>query len=427
MANVTEAAAKPDKWSPRVWHRRASKPVSVWMMVFIATGLVHFLIPNYRWVLVHMFTLGVLTNSIVVWSQHLTEKFVQQRLPDAARPRQLYRIWALNAGAVVTIGGNMFQYAPVTIAGATIVAAVMLRHAFSLLAQWRTARGKRFRAIVLAYAVSAASLPLGAFFGGWLALRPGDPQLLLAHIACNVAGFVGLAAAGSLTVLFPALWRTKGTHPHVNSMLALLVAGVVFTAGGALAGFPQVGLVMYVCGWALGLSHWLRDVDMERVTFPALSALCALFWLVLGLAYYTAASFVTPEPARPTLPLLVGFAAQLLIGVMAYLLPTTMGGGPGAVRAGLNAMGRFGLLRLTFLNGGLALWVSGASSWHNVAMSLLALGSLAVAPIFIARGVKAQRAVLQGLADAPARLTADLREVPVGAAILIAVWVAFHL
>ena len=70
-----------DKWSPRTWHRKASRPVTVWMMVLLVAGATHTLIPNYRWVLIHLFTLGILTNSILVWSQYLTEKFVQQRLP----------------------------------------------------------------------------------------------------------------------------------------------------------------------------------------------------------------------------------------------------------------------------------------------------------------------------------------------------------
>ena len=46
------------------WHRKTSKPVTVWMAALVLISLVHWALPNYRWVLIHMFTLGIVTNSI---------------------------------------------------------------------------------------------------------------------------------------------------------------------------------------------------------------------------------------------------------------------------------------------------------------------------------------------------------------------------
>ena len=88
---------------------------------------------------------------------------------------------------------------------------------------------------------------------------------------------------------------------------------------------------------------------------------------------------------------MIGFAAQLLFGVMSYLLPTTMGGGPAATRAGLRELNRAGLLRATFINGGVAIWMGTSSSWAMILAALLCLGSLAVYPIFIVRAVKEQK------------------------------------
>ena len=70
------------EWRSDTWHRKAARPVTVWMAIFLVAGVTHLWIPEYRWVLIHIFTLGVLTNSIVLWSQHFTEKFLRQRLPD---------------------------------------------------------------------------------------------------------------------------------------------------------------------------------------------------------------------------------------------------------------------------------------------------------------------------------------------------------
>ena len=206
-----------DKWSARTWHRRASRPVTVWMMVFIIVGAIHTFTPNTRWVLIHLFTLGILTNSIVVWSQHLTEKFVQARLPDSARPRQLYRIYMLNAGIVLVLIGQLLhkaweQHWILTQVGATIVAAMVAWHGVSLFGQWREAKDKRFRPVIAAYVASAFFLAVGATLGALLSVYPAHPRLLIAHVTANVGGFVGLAAAGSLTILFPSIWRTKGVN-----------------------------------------------------------------------------------------------------------------------------------------------------------------------------------------------------------------------
>ena len=75
--------------NPRAWHRKASRPVSIWMAVFILVGLAHPFIPDGSWLLIHIFTLGILTNSILLWSQNLTERFLGQKLDDASRPAQL--------------------------------------------------------------------------------------------------------------------------------------------------------------------------------------------------------------------------------------------------------------------------------------------------------------------------------------------------
>src|SRR5699024_11235350 len=51
-----------------------------------------------------------------------------------------------------------------------------------------------------------------------------------------------------------------------------------------------------------------------------------------------------------TLALTVGFAAQLLLGVMSYLLPATIGGPRPAVKAGLTALDWAGPFRAALLN-----------------------------------------------------------------------------
>lgn len=409
------------KWSGKSWHRRASKPITLWMMVFILAGAVHTLIPNYRWVLIHLFTLGVVTNNIVVWSQYLTEKFVQARLPESARPNQLRRIYILNAGVVLAIIGQALDdiwdlHFILTQLGALIVGAMLIWHGASLTQQWRGVdSAKRFRPIILGYVGSALCLPVGAFFGAMLSMGLSEPwygRLLTAHVVANIGGFIGLAAAASLTVLFPTMWRTKGITTRMNPTLALLAVGTAVTIAGALSGLAWMtgaGLVVYAAGWLASLQQWLRNVGAvlaeprDRVSYPAVSVLAAVTWLALTIVYLAVQVFISgnPEPL-PTLPLLIGFAGQLLIGVLSYIMPTTMGGGPSAVRAGLKEMNRGGLFRSTLINGGLIVWLITEKSWLAVFSSVLCIIPLAAFPVLMIRAVKAQKAVLMKQAEGPA-------------------------
>ena len=142
------------------------------------------------------------------------------------------------------------------------------------------------------------------------------------------------------------------------------------------------------------------------MNFSSVSVLAAVAWLSLTVVYFAVQLALVGEAAQlPTLPLVIGFAAQLLIGVMSYLLPTTMGGGPGAVRAGLYENWRLGLLRSTLLNGGLVLWMTATTSWFAVAAAVVCIAPLAVYPILQARAVKAQKPVLMRKTTGPAAQT----------------------
>ena len=57
----------------RSWHRTAGKPVRWWMIALLLVIGFHRWIPDTRWLMVHMVTLGLITTSIMVWSQHFTE------------------------------------------------------------------------------------------------------------------------------------------------------------------------------------------------------------------------------------------------------------------------------------------------------------------------------------------------------------------
>ncbi|AQQ15489.1 hypothetical protein CGLAU_07670 [Corynebacterium glaucum] len=404
------------RWNPRVWHRKVSRPVTVWIGVFLAVGLAHPLIPESRWLLVHIFTLGILTNSITVWSQNLTERFLHRRLDDDARPAQLLRSRLLNLGILVVLAGQIIRpvferHWQITACGAVVVCAAVAWHGLVIFRQLQAAgKAQRFRPVVGGYVASAVFLVIGAIFGIALAIDlPGQWQnrILVAHLLCNLGGFVGLAAASSLTVLFSAMWRVNRTLDRPGTMLGAACLGIVIGVAGALAGNKiavGAGVLCYAGAWAFALQTWVAAVlgtvgeRKQRATYWSLSALAAVVWLVaaavwLGVRILSADEFGFPGSA-PVLPLLVGFAAQLLFGTMSYLLPTTMGGGPAATRAGLSELNRGGILRVVLFNVALSCWLVVPSSIAKIAFSVVVFGCLTAFLPLIGRGVRAQRAVI---------------------------------
>ncbi len=379
------------------WHRIASRPVTVWMLLFLLAGAIHTLIPGYRWILIHLFTLGVVGNSIILWSQTLTGRLLRR---DTAWRSLVFRLGVFNVGVVLTVAGQLADAIPLTHTGIAVLSAALIWHALALGREWWHGAGHRFRPVVAGYVISALFLPVGGVLGGLLAVDVST-ELLSAHLAATLLGFVGIAAAASLTILFPAIWRTRGTAPF----LPMLVALTLGTIGAVAVPFLDLRLLpapllLYAAGWILGLAGWLRRVSVvlsdprDRVGYASVSVLASVLWLTGSLIAFAFG-------VRPVLALLVGFAAQLLLGVMSHQLPAAMRGGPGAVRAGTREMERIGLFRVTLLNGGLAVWLAADQSWLRVAASVLCLGTLAMFLPLMRRSARAQMAVIRKQAAAP--------------------------
>lgn len=403
---MTMADVAAPESSRRSWHRRASRPVTIWMVIFVLVGLSHVGIPNYRWVLIHIFTLGIVANSIVVWSQHFTERFLHHRLDDSARPAQLRKIALLNVGAVVTLAGQVAQdmldwHWIITQVGATLVGLAMAWHAGSLIAQLRAAgpegRAARLAPAAVAYVFSSLCLVAGGTLGALLARWDTGTlhdQLMQAHLIVNVLGFVGLAAAGSLLVLFPAMWRSNAFFPRPQMVLVTMAAAVTVAAVAASCGWAAVtaaGLAVYGLAWLACGVHWTRvalRAGAQKANYASLSALFAVAWLVVLVAIF--AVNVAREGAHaplPTTALLVGFGGQLLLGVMSYLLPTTM---RRRSAFGLRETYRAGLLRVTLINGGLIVWRLADYSWLKVAASIVCFAALVAFLPLLIRAVRAQ-------------------------------------
>ncbi|MCS6711334.1 multicopper oxidase domain-containing protein [Brachybacterium sp. EF45031] len=375
------------------------------MLALIVLVCVHPFVPQSRWLLVHMVTLGLLTTSIMVWGQHFAEALLKTRLGPETRDRQVLRIRILTVSIVLTCIGIVGSWPFVVVVGAVGVSAMILWFALSLISQLRSALAPRYAFTIRAYVMAACLLPLGAFLGTVLAFSPGEPwqgRLLLAHQLLNVLGFVGITVSGTLLTLWPTVLRTSLTGPRVvraSHALPVMLGAVLGAVAGALFGIPALGIA--AVGVYLGALLWLglplagaarhswsQQHPAPLPVFPILSIGAGLVWFAASVAGLlalwagsdgpVAESLLAEDVKRLTVPLVVGFALQVLLGAMSHLMPTVMGGGPRAVKASLAVMSRAAAFRVAVLNLVLLVVVAwaGLGSLSRVLLSLAAFAVL---------------------------------------------------
>lgn len=399
----------------RSWHRRATRPVQLWMIALVIMGVVHRWVPASTWAIVHIFTLGLITNSILVWGQHFTETLLHARPPDAARRLQVRRIYLLNAGIVGLLAGMIGSFSPAIVVGATVVGAAVSWYVVDLVRQIRAAAPSRFRPVVRFYAVAAAFLPAGSVAGAWMGIGTSDEwsiRLHAFHLAVNVLGFVGITILTTLVTFWSTVLRTpmpEGQEKAAVRSMIVLSAAVVAAAVSTLAGtdvLTVIALGVYLLAVLSQLWFLARAArSAPPREFVSMSIGCGLLWFpfALGWATWLVATGRIADLGQVTVPLLAGAAAQILFGAMSFLMPTVMRGGPSAVRAGMVEMNRIAAFRLVLVNAGLVVFLLpvGTSWTRVVGSSLTFLGFVLFLPVMI-RAVRAQLAVIRATAAARA-------------------------
>ena len=425
-ANLTPEEVARRASGRGTWHRRASKPVSYWMFTLVGALLLHKFIPNSGWLLVHIVTLGLITNSILIWSQHFTEALMKIKIPDEHRGTQVRRIFILNAGILVLMVGMIGQLSvpglyAATVVGALIVGTMVAWHALYLLKQVRQALPSRFGVTIRFYITAALMLPLGAAFGAMIAY-PNlkgtlHSQFLLAHEVVNVLGFVGITVVGTLVTFWPTMLRTKMVDKaltHSLRALYLMCGGLALALAGSMFGMrPLVaaGLVVYLIALLIVAWVMVRTLRTKRPTeYPPMSVGMGFLWLIVGVA--TTAYMVATTPfavmdIRAVTPIfVVGFLLQVLLGAMSYLLPQLMGGGSAVVRASNKEFSRFAAGRVTAVNLALIIFMLPSSMvGQSIKMAVTIVGALALAafiPLMV-RGVKVSVSTRKAIFEARAR------------------------
>jgi nitrite reductase (NO-forming) len=407
--------------------RRASRgfwplrdlPVVLWLMAVVVAALAHPFIDVPRWLLIHLLLLGAVSHAILVWSRHFADALLHTAPRASDRRDQSARLLLLNAGALLVMVGVLSDVWPVTATGAGAVAGAVVWHGAGLLLQLRRALPARFAVTVRYYVAASCFLPVGAALGATLARGMPDrlhEQATFAHAAINLLGWMGLTIVGTLVTLWPTMLRTRlaeGSELAALRGLPVLVSAILVTTGGALSGLRPVaalGIFGYLAGLAMLAGPFMRTARSKPPSsYPTWSILASLIWLVgtlvvLAISVATAPSWDVAGDRLGwlTMFLVAGFAAQVLLGALSYLVPVVLGGGPARVRAAVGVLDKGGALRIVIVNASLLVSALPVPSRVRGICAALVVGGLAAFIPLLFLSIRASRAASKSVAVASA-------------------------
>lgn len=286
-----------------------------------------------HWLALHLALLGGVSQLVLGAGQFFTCAFLATDPP----PRRLVgaQLATWNAGTVLVAAGVSANLPGLVEAGAALLGGGLTLFAIALRGMDRRSLQKAPWALRW-YQASATSLAIGGLAGVLLARQTIWPQgdLLGAHLALTLAGWLGTAILGTLHTFFPSLTQTQLRHPRLQLPTYLLwLAGVAALAAGAAFAGPWLADV----GWAgmlgaaalltVNLVASLRTSTGPLALPPRLLA-CAQTLLVAGLSLALVAAihggvdgpFTGAWRSALAALLLVGWIGLTVVGALLHLL-----------------------------------------------------------------------------------------------------------
>ncbi len=325
------------------------------------------------------------------------------RLPqEADRKRYLVRVIVLNLGVISVIVGKIQGLKFLMALGAVAVVISAGLHVRSIQIQITRALPTRFKKIPRFYIVSALFLILGGVLGGLLSQGPKGEfkyRLLVAHYSTNIFGWIGITIAGTLITFIPTMLRTQlpeKAEKHGYKSLPWLVGSVLAIDVGALVNIRAIallGILAYLGAWIYLLLPHVRFIVQRNSPFSFMSTVFSIIWLAFSLislgidiASNDNWKLVSSRTESLIYILGIGFALQMGLGALSYLIPAVLGGGPANARQNVSVSDRLKVARLILHNVGLGLLatnfsrilflVGGAMVALSIILNLFLLGSL---------------------------------------------------
>lgn len=395
--------------SRKRWYLLMNGLVAFWLVAASVIVIAHRFVPNGNWLMVHLLLLGAVSTAILIWSQHFADTLLRRAAPGG-RVFHGIRLLGHTLGVATVVAGMVAAFWPLVLAGGILVGVVGLAHVTVLVMQSRGALPARFAPLVTYYMASGIALAVGVGIGIGMAhaqLPSGwHDRLYTAHLAFNLLGWVGLTVVGTLILLWPTVLHTQvsdAVDGIAGRALLLMVFGLVVVGAASLLDLRLLfglGVLVYVAGVGFVAAEGvMQGRRSTRWTFASWSMAAAFGWFVFctiafGVVVATAQDWGAAASGIAWLvgPFAAGFAAQVLLGALSYLLPVVLGGGPEAGRRSALELNRAALYRVAVVNLGIIVFLLPVPSVVKVVDSLLVFVVLFVFLILAVRAVLATRA-----------------------------------
>ncbi|WP_246837308.1 multicopper oxidase domain-containing protein [Salinibacterium sp. UTAS2018] len=380
--------------------------IGFWLVAAAVVVLIHRFVPLGGWLMLHLLLLGAVSTAILIWSQHFADTLLRRSAWGGRRFHGV-RLVAHTVGAAVVVAGMVADVWPLVLVGGFLVGLNATVHAASLIIQGRGGLPARFAPLVRYYVFAGISLAAGVTLGVILARTSLPPELhdrlMVGHLGANLLGWVGLTVIGTVILLWPTVLHTRvseTTDASARRALPLLVSGVGVFVTGSIVGIPlvvAVAVVIYLAGFGMivveGIRAWRAS---PPTTYAAWSIAAAVGWLLVCTVALGAIVVFAPswEDAGEGLdwlaaPFAVGFAAQIVLGALSYLLPVVLGGGPSAARATAAELDRGAFFRVLIINAGIVLYLLPVPSLVAVVVSFVVFATLLSFLVLAIRAVRA--------------------------------------
>jgi nitrite reductase (NO-forming) len=367
--------------------------------------------PAVPWSTLHLALAGASMVAIGTFMPHFGVTLAGAA-PSAPGVR-LAGVLMLATGAGLVVAGVSQNATVLAYAGAAAIWAGLAVTAWTTFAPARNPLARRHPLAQTAYAVALLEVAAGIglpvlLLAGWSPVAASWPGFKAAHVWLNLFGFVSVTIVATLVYLYPTIAGARiRMHPTLLLMVAGTVVGAPMAAVGSALDWPAlavVGAVAAVAGAVAQLGYavdvlrrragWTSDLGWHLLTIGHITA---------GMAWYLAALVATlvgilrdgPAPdgwalGAVALPLVAGWAVQVLVGTASHLLPAMVAARPAVRGAQRVLLGRQAGVRLVAWNAGVLMaWVglsAGAGGMSLVGFGLLGL-SVSVAVLRLVRAL----------------------------------------
>lgn len=396
----------PGRRQPRLDERFVLRVGLMLSAGFVAVALAAYALPavvHGHWAGLHLALAGAATVAIGTFMPH----FGVTLAGSVSEPASLRMggVAALAAGAALVVIGMTAPAVGVTLTGAGLLWIGLAITAWTTLRPGLRPLARRHPIAQLAYAVALLDVAIGIglpvlLLLGWEPALAGWARLQPAHVWLNVFGFLSLTISATLVYLYPTIVgaRIRATPslaimvgggiagPPLVAVGAIIDASPVAVVGAAITLAGAAGQVAYALDAWRRRGRWTTDAGWHRLTAGHLSA--AMAWYLAAVA--TAAVGILNDGPAPAawsigplaIPLVAGWALQVLAGAWAHLLPAVASTDPARRARQRSVLGTAALTRLVAWNAGALLgWAGLATRSLPVAVAgmVLFIGAIAVA------------------------------------------------